>query len=90
MRLPTRLALVAALALGPAAAVADPAPPTRALPESRGQVQLSFAPLVRRAAPSVVNVYGAHVERRSANRNAMDEFLRRFFGETGPGGTGIL
>ncbi|MGY2048139.1 DegQ family serine endoprotease [Methylobacterium sp. JK268] len=91
MRPPSRLALVAALALGPTlsapAVLADPAPPTRALPESRGQVQLSFAPLVRKAAPSVVNVYGAHVEKRSANRNAMDEFLRRFFGESGPGGT---
>ncbi|ACA16211.1 protease Do [Methylobacterium sp. 4-46] len=87
MRCPMRLALVAALALGPAAALADPAPPTRALPESRAQVQLSFAPIVRKAAPSVVNVYGAHVEKRSANRNAMDEFLRRFFGESGPGGT---
>ncbi|MBY0294574.1 MAG: DegQ family serine endoprotease [Methylobacterium sp.] len=88
MRHRLRLLLLAALALGPLAASADPAPPTRALPESRGQVQLSFAPLVRRAAPSVVNVYGAHVEKRAGNRSAMDEFLRRFFGDAGPGGMG--
>ncbi len=54
------------------------------MPESKAQVQLSFAPLVKRAAPSVVNVYGTHVEKRAANRGAMDEFLRRFFGDASP------
>ncbi|GJD49483.1 Periplasmic serine endoprotease DegP [Methylobacterium crusticola] len=92
MRRPTFPLLLAALLLGlpggarPAAAQADALPPYRALPDSKAQVQLSFAPLVKRAAPSVVNVYGTHVEKRAANRGAMDEFLRRFFGDAGPGG----
>ncbi|RVU15327.1 DegQ family serine endoprotease [Methylobacterium oryzihabitans] len=89
MRRPLPLLLAATLlgsaAAGPAAAQADKVP-FRALPESKAQVQLSFAPLVKRAAPSVVNVYGTHVERRAAGRGAMDEFLRRFFGDAGPGG----
>ena len=59
----------------------------RAVPQSRAQVQLSYAAVVKEAAPSVVNVYGARVERRQQNA-AMDEFMRRFFGDGGPGGPG--
>jgi Do/DeqQ family serine protease len=53
---------------------------TRTAPSSQAQVQLSFSPVVKIAAPAVVNVYGARVERtrRSAG---MDEFFRRFFGD---------
>jgi Do/DeqQ family serine protease len=56
----------------------------RAAPESRAQVQLSFAPVVKSATPSVVNVYGTRHERNQRSA-AMDEFFRRFFGEAGPG-----
>ncbi len=68
------------IAASPQAALAQ----HRAAPESRAEVQLSFAPIVKGVAPSVVNVYGARVEknRRSAG---MDEFVRRFFGEPGGG-----
>ena len=71
----------AALALVPLLALSIPASgQTRAAPESRAQVQLSFSPVVKTAAPAVVNVYGARVERtrRSAG---MDDFFRRFFGD---------
>jgi Do/DeqQ family serine protease len=57
---------------------------TRSSPESRREVQLSFAPVVKKAAPAVVNVYGARVE-RARQRQSMDDFFRRFFGEEGPG-----
>jgi Do/DeqQ family serine protease len=57
---------------------------TRVAPESREQVQLSLAPVVKKAAPAVVNVYGARVERRSRSRT-MDDFFERFFGEEVPG-----
>ncbi|GBU19318.1 MULTISPECIES: Do family serine endopeptidase [Methylobacterium] len=57
---------------------------TKAVPPSRSDVQLSFAPVVKRAAPSVVNVYASHVEKR-ARTSAMEEFMRRFFGEDGRG-----
>jgi Do/DeqQ family serine protease len=58
--------------------------PQRQAPTSRAEVQLSFAPVVKRAAPAVVNVYGARVEQV---RNAFidDPIFRRFFGDRGGG-----
>ncbi len=62
------------------------APSTKQIPLSKSEVQLSFAPVVKRAAPSVVNVYASHVDKRSSARtSAMEEFMRRFFGEPGGG-----
>ena len=80
--------LTATLAVTPASAQMMQTPesaPEKAVPQSKGQVQLSFAPVVKRAAPSVVNVYASHVETRGQSRSAMDEFMRRFFGENGGG-----
>lgn len=57
----------------------------RQTPDSREQVTLSFAPLVKRTAPSVVNVYGARVEKRQQNPFMDDPFFRRFFGDGGLG-----
>jgi len=84
------LALAACLSLAaPACAQerAEPAAPAgetaldgaRVAPESQAQVQLSFAPVVRQAAPAVVNVYS----RRVINQRtpfAGDPFFERFFG----------
>src|SRR6478609_2471768 len=94
-RLPFPLAMSAAVALllaaGPAPAQMMKSPdaaPSKAVPQGRSDVQLSFAPVVKRAAPSVVNVYASHVEKRaSARSSAMEEFMRRFFGES-EGGRG--
>ncbi len=83
MRLLNLAAAFAAALLGAAGAQAQ----DRAVPQSRAQVQLSYAAVVKEAAPSVVNVYGARVERRQQNA-AMEEFMRRFFGDGGPGGPG--
>ena len=51
----------------------------RQVPSSPAQLQLSFAPIVQRVAPAVVNVYAAHVVE---NRNPFlaDPFFRQFFG----------
>ncbi|OSZ68994.1 serine protease [Sphingomonas sp. IBVSS1] len=49
----------------------------RAVPAA-GQVALSFAPVVKAAAPAVVNIYTATVDRRPRNFN--EEFMQRFFG----------
>ncbi|HVL73010.1 MAG TPA: DegQ family serine endoprotease [Beijerinckiaceae bacterium] len=68
--------LVLALALATGASAQ-----TRALPESRAEVQLSFSGVVKQSAPAVVNVYGARNDRRG--RQAMDEFFRRYFGDPG-------
>ena len=57
--------------------------PARAVPASQAEVQLSFAPVVRAAAGSVVNVYGARVE-KNRRMVQMDEFFRRFFGDRSP------
>lgn len=53
---------------------------TRTPPNSREQIQLSFAPSVKKAAPAVVNINGKRkaVEKSSGLRN--DPFFRRFFG----------
>ena len=51
----------------------------RVAPDSATQVQLSFAPIVREAAPAVVNVYSRRViSQRSPF--AGDPFFERFFG----------
>jgi serine protease Do len=49
----------------------------RAVPAA-GQVALSFAPVVKAAAPAVVNIYTATVDRRPRSMN--EEFIQRFFG----------
>ena len=49
------------------------------MPSGPAEVQLSFAPVVRRVAPAVVNVYAARVvENRNPFMN--DPFFRQFFG----------
>src|SRR5712671_1369069 len=55
----------------------------RRVPSAATEMRLSFAPVVQRAAPSVVNVYAA---RTVVSRNPFfdDPFFRQFFG--GPGG----
>lgn len=57
----------------------------RQVPEARQQITLSFAPVVQKTAHSVVNVYGARVERRPQNPFMDDPFFRRFFGDGGFG-----
>ena len=47
----------------------------RALPQSAAQVQLSFAPVVSKVAPAVVNVYSRRVVRQAVN-----PFFQQFFG----------
>lgn len=52
-----------------------------AVPQSAGQVRLSFAPVVQAVAPSVVNVYATRIEQRSLSPFANDPFFSRFFGD---------
>ena len=51
----------------------------RQVPSSLGQLQLSYAPIVKRVAPAVVNVYAAHVV-ENQNPFMADPFFRQFFG----------
>jgi len=64
-------------------------PPTLrpAVPTSRDQIQLTFAPLVRQVAPAVVNVYTRKVERVARVNPLFDDpFFQRFFGDRAPFG----
>ena len=78
----TFLAVLAGVAVV-AAATQPSAAAERRLPGSRAQVELSFAPLVRKAAPAVVNIYTRKVVRTRQSAPLFDDpFFRRFFGES--------
>ena len=54
----------------------------KVVPQSQGQVHLSYAPLVKKTAPAVVNVYTAKTVRtRQVSPLFNDPFFRRFFGD---------
>jgi Do/DeqQ family serine protease len=52
----------------------------RIVPESSTQIQYSFAPIVKRIAPAVVNVYASRVVEQSQSPFISDPFFRHFFG----------
>ena len=65
---------------GALAAKAD----TKAVPQSAATMQMSFAPIVKKTAPAVVNVYASRMVTTSGgNRFFEDPFFRRFFGDDG-------
>jgi Do/DeqQ family serine protease len=78
--MPQRLPAYAAIAAAILALAAPASAQDRRTPASPAEVRLSFAPVVQRAAPAVVNVYGARVVE---NRNPFfdDPVFRRFFGQ---------
>ena len=55
------------------------------VPASRAELQLSFAPVVKRVAPAVVNVHGLKAVAQRNNPFFDDPFFRRFFGGQGFG-----
>ncbi|HEX2526797.1 MAG TPA: Do family serine endopeptidase [Geminicoccus sp.] len=78
--LPILLAL-AMLAL----AVPAPAQEQRRVPTSVEEVRLSFAPVVRRAAPAVVNIQTSREVAARRQPYLSDPLLEFFFGRNGPG-----
>ncbi len=78
------LAFAAIFALFCAPAFADTTP--KVAPESPAEVRLSFAPVVKKAAPAVVNVYASRVETAPRNPLFDDPIFRRFFGGGGDEG----
>ena len=73
-----RAAVFTLLALGfaaPAIAV------DRQVPDSTAAVQLSFAPVVKRVAPAVVNVYASRTVQDSGSPFFSDPFFRQLFGD---------
>jgi Do/DeqQ family serine protease len=51
------------------------------VPNSKVEIQMSFAPVVKRTAPAVVNVYAQHMEKQAQGGLMDDPFFRRFFGD---------
>jgi Do/DeqQ family serine protease len=64
------------------------AEPYRQLPSSSGDILLSYAPVVRKVQPAVVNVYASRTDKRPLNPFFEDPIFRRFFGEGGTGRPG--
>ena len=52
----------------------------RQVPQSKEQMQLSFAPVVKQVAPAVVNIYTKRTVTRSFSPFASDPFFSQFFG----------
>ncbi|MGE0023124.1 MAG: Do family serine endopeptidase [Hyphomicrobium sp.] len=59
----------------------ETAPATKEVPPSREVAQYSFAPIVRKAAPAVVNVYVQRRVQTFSSPFAADPFFRQFFGD---------
>ncbi len=53
----------------------------RQVPDNDAQIRLSYAPVVKRAAPAVVNVYSRKVVRTAVSPFAGDPFFGRLFGQ---------
>ena len=77
------LGLALLLALAPILAAPGPAEAQeRVTPNTRDEVMLSFAPVVKKAAPAVVNIYTKKVVRQRAVAPLFnDPLFRRFFGD---------
>ncbi|MDA0262506.1 MAG: Do family serine endopeptidase [Proteobacteria bacterium] len=81
-RLPQRIGwIIAAFAWVLLTDVASARADSKTLPKTRTEVELSFAPLVKRAAPAVVNVFSRRTPRQVRTSPFFDDpFFRRFFG----------
>jgi Do/DeqQ family serine protease len=84
----TSFAIGLVILLSSAGIADDAVAQARRVPASASEARLSYAPIVQRVAPAVVNVYAG---RMVANRNPLldDPIFRRFFGVPGtPGSPG--
>ncbi len=73
------LYLAAVIALLPVGAVAE-----TAVPASAAEISLSFAPVVKAAAPAVVNIYATRIVQERRSPFADDPFFNQFFEALGP------
>jgi len=73
------VSVMAAVAITALAGPAGVSAQERRVPNSAAELQLSFAPVVQRVAPAVVNVYATHVVENN-NPFLADPFFRQFFG----------
>ena len=76
-----RFALAALICLACAAAQAQTTEKT--VPQSATEMRLSFAPVVKKVQPAVVNVYASRIETMARNPLFDDPIFRQFFGQQG-------
>ena len=79
---------VVVTALSISAVLGDAASESRQVPEGREQILYSFAPIVKKTGPAVVNIYARKVVRQRSGWMFDDPFFKRFFGEEFPWGGG--
>ena len=85
VRIITAIAVIALTLIGPGVDTA--LAQKRAVPSGDTEIRLSFAPIVRKVGPAVVNIYTKRVvKQRPASPFFDDPFFRRFFGESSPFG----
>ena len=78
---------IGAVFIGLSLLAAAPVSMAKPVPQSREQIRLSFAPLVKSAAPAVVNIYAKRLVRRQSRGGLFDDpFFNRFFGDSPFGG----
>jgi serine protease Do len=70
------------VAAGVAFAASKDGTPSVVVPQSMMQMQLSFAPVVKKVAPAVVNVYARAVVQQQVNPLFADPMFQRFFNIT--------
>lgn len=82
MKLAGRVLTIGIAAALTIAALGSVAPAGTDVPKDSAQIQLSFAPVVKKAAPAVVNIYTRKMVRARRSLPLFDDpFFRRFFGE---------
>jgi Do/DeqQ family serine protease len=76
-----RVSLLIALVAGSMSVHAQGYETEKVVPQTQAQVQLSYAPIVREAAPAVVNIYTKQVVRTRRSALFDDPLFQRFFGD---------
>ncbi len=82
------IAFLMALALMMVSAPSVVMAETKVAPQDQAEITLSFAPIVRRTGPAVVNIYARKVVEQRQGWMFDDPFFRRFFGDELPFGGG--
>ena len=80
-----RVAAGVTVAVGVAAGALSGAASAQDVPKSRAEISLSFAPVVKKVVPAVVNVYASRVVAQPRSPFGDDPLFRRFFGSEAPG-----
>ncbi|MFD0917872.1 DegQ family serine endoprotease [Pseudahrensia aquimaris] len=82
MKFTLRLFSFIVIATAAAGSVLASAQSTKLVPQSAEQIRFSYAPLVKKIAPAVVNVYAARQVRQRRSPFAGDPFFEQFFGRS--------